>query len=434
MSFREFCCSILLMIKIFKKKKKRVFLDYASITPVAEEVLGEMQKCARGNFANPSALYEEGREAKEMIKSARGKIAGSLGARTQEIIFTSGGTESDNMAILGVFESARRSGVVTPHIVTTKIEHPAVLEACHEVERRGGEVTYLPVSEEGLIRVADVAGSLKDTTVLVSVMMANNEIGTIQPIAEIGKVIKKYRDEKIGRMENGIESQRNAISAEGHASTKDNLGTGTPFFHSDACQAILYEKIDVAKLSLDFLTLDGIKMYGPRGIGLLYRRLGLPMLPLFFGGGQESGLRSGTENLPAIVGLAKAFEIADRLRESESARLSKIRDYGIAEILENFPEAKLNGSSVERLPNNINICFPNLDSEFLVVALDVEGVALSHSSTCRTLKEDSSSYVVEALGRNDCAMSSLRITLGRGTQKKDTDTLIKALKKVINLV
>ena len=337
-----------------KQNRKRIFLDYASVTPVSPEVLNVMQKCAEENFANPSALYEEGREAKEILKSARQKIAEIVGCHAKEIIFTSGGTESDNMAILGVFQSAKNSGVVSPHIITTKIEHPAVLEACHEVERRGGEVTYLPVSEDGLVSVADVAGALKENTVLISVMFANNEIGTIQPIAEISKVIKKWREKN---------------------------QTGFPYFHSDACQAILYQKIDMQKMGLDFLTLDGIKMYGPRGIGLLCRSLGLSLSPIVFGGGQEAGLRSGTENLPAIVGLAKAFEMVEEIRELESARLSKIRDEAIKKILHNFPQAKINGSLEKRLPNNINICFPETDSEFLVVALDVEGVALSYSST-----------------------------------------------------
>jgi cysteine desulfurase len=311
------------------------------------------------------------------------------------------------MAVLGVFESARRSGISLPHIVTTKIEHPAVLEACHEVERRGGEVTYLPVSEDGLVSPKDLESALKKETVLVSVMFANNEIGTIQPIAEIGKVIKIWREKN---------------------------RSDFPYFHSDACQAILYEKIDVAKLGLDLLTLDGIKMYGPRGVGILFQKLSTPLSPIIFGGGQEKGLRSGTENLPAVVGLAKAFEIAEKMRQSESARLCEIRDYAIEKILKNFPQAKVNGSFQARLPSNLNICFPGADSEFLVVALDVEGIALSHSSTCRTLKEDSSSYVVEALGRKDCSGSSLRITLGHATSKKDIDTLIVALNRVLNLV
>jgi cysteine desulfurase len=402
-----------------KQNKKRIFLDYASVTPVAPEVLKVMEKTARENFANPSALYEEGREAKEILKISRQKIAESIGCRSQEIVFTSGGTESDNMAILGVFQSAKNSGILAPHIVTTKIEHPAVLEACHEVERRGGEVTYLPVSEDGLVSVKNLESAMKENTILVSVMFANNEIGTIQPIAEIGKTIKKWREKN---------------------------QTGFPYFHSDACQAILYQKINMQKMGLDFLTIDGIKMYGPRGIGLLCHRLGLQISPIVFGGGQEGGLRSGTENLPAIVGLSKSFEIAEEMRESESARLSKIRDEAIKKILHNFPQAKINGSLEKRLPNNINICFPETDSEFLVVALDVEGVALSYSSTCRTLKEDSSSYVIEALeqkerrsapamsARGSCASSSLRITLGRDTKGKDIDMLVKALNRVINLV
>lgn len=382
-------------------------MDYASVTLVAPEVLDCMEKTARKNFANPSALYCEGRLAKEKMSEARGKIAESIGARTSEIFFTSGGTESDNLAILGVFNEAKRNRIETPHIITSKIEHPAVLEACHEVERCGGEVTYLPVSEDGLVAVADVAGAIKGNTVLVSIMMSNNEIGTIQPIAEIGRVVKKWREKN---------------------------GTKFPYFHTDACQSALYQKIAVEKLGVDLLTMDGIKMYGPRGIGILYKKSTIEISPLFFGGGQESGLRSGTENLPAIVGLAKAFELADSLRESESARLSEIRDYAIAEISRKFPQVKLNGSVTDRLPNNINVCFPGVDSEFLVVALDVECIAVSYSSTCRTLKEDSSSYVIESLGRTDCATSSLRITMGRETKKSDIDALTTALNRCLNLV
>jgi cysteine desulfurase len=395
------------MLKILNKNKKRIFLDYASVTPVAPEVLKVMVKTSLKNFANPSALYDEGREAKEILKMARQKISESLGCRPQEIIFTSGGTESDNLAILGTFQSAKNFGITNPHIITTKIEHPAVLEACHEIERRGGSVTYLPVSEDGLISVKELESALKENTVLVSIIFANNEIGTVQPIAEIGKVIKNWREKN---------------------------KTNFPYFHTDACQAVLYEKIDVQKLGLDLLTLDGIKMYGPRGIGILYRRLGVSLSQIFFGGGQEMGLRSGTENLPAIAGLAEAFKIADKMRQPESVRLAKIRDYTIEKILENFTGTKINGSLEKRLPNNINICFPEIEGEFLVVALDVEGICLSHSSTCRTLKEDSSSYVVSALGREDCAGNSLRITLGRKTVKKDIYCLIKALNRVINLV
>ncbi len=276
-------------------------------------------------------------------------------------------------------------------------------------------MTYLPVSEEGLVSIKDLESAFKKNTVLVSIIFANNEIGTIQPMTEIGKAIKKWREKNSLKLHSGE-------------------ATSFPYFHTDACQAVLYEDINVAKLGLDLLTLDGIKMYGPRGIGILYRRLGLPLLPIIFGGGQEGGLRSGTENLPAIVGLSKAFEIADKLRESESARLGEIRDYAMTKILENFPKAKINGSLEKRLPNNINVCFQNTDSEFLVVALDVEGVSLSHSSTCRTLKENSSSYVILALGKEECASSSLRITFGRQTKKEHVDILIRALNKVINLV
>jgi cysteine desulfurase len=399
------------------KDKKRIFLDYASSTPVAPEVLDAMMPYLRGNFANPSALYQEAMEAKDVVDIARGRIADVLKARKDEIVFTGSGTESDNLAILGVFQ-AYLSPDFTPHIIVSAVEHPAIMEACVEIRRSGGEVTILPVSEEGLVSVADLRAALKDNTVLVSVMYANNEIGTIQPIREIVKAVKEFRQ------------------------THDSE---LPYVHTDACQAALYLPLDTQKLGVDLMTLDGIKMYGPRGVGVLYVRGGTHMLPVVFGGGQEGGLRSGTENVPGIAGMAAAVRLAEKMRESESARLLEIRDYAIDSILKTFPHARLNGSRTERLPNNINICFcassahepasstgkPGLDAEFAVISLDVAGIACSYSSSCRTLKENSSSYVIEALGKPSCASSSLRFTLGRETTKGDIDVLVKELQKIV---
>ena len=387
-----------------KKINKRIFLDYASITPIEKEVTKVMDEYSKNNFANPSSLYEEGINAKEIMKESREKIANLLGGRANEIIFTSGGTESNNLALLGVFEKAFKNGILKPHIITTNIEHPAILEVCSEIERRGGEVTYISVSEEGLISTKEVLGAVKENTILVSTMYANNEIGTIQPIKEIGKVIKNW---------------------------KEKNKTNYPYFHTDACQAALHLPLDVSKLGVDLMTLDSIKMYGPRGIGLLYVKSGIQISPILHGGGQEKGYRSGTENVSAILGFAKAFEIAKNLCESESTRLSSIRDYGIKFICKNFSNSHVNGSLTERLPNNINICFPDSDSEFLVISLDVLGISVSYSSACRTIRENSSSYVISALGKENCSLSSLRITLGRETQKKDIDILVKELKKII---
>jgi len=376
-------------------------LDYASITPVAPEVLAVMEKHA--SAANPSALYAEGLEAKDIVEAARSTISSILSAQKKEIYFTASGTEADNLALLGVFEAYKKDFDV-PHVIVSSIEHPAILEVCKEIQKRGGEVTFLPVSEEGLVNPADVRKALKDTTVVVSVMYANNEIGTIQPVKEISKIIREWR----------------------HAN-----GTALPYLHSDACQAALYLPLDAQKLGVDLLTLDGIKMYGPRGIGMLYVRSGVRIAPILFGGGQENGLRSGTENVAAIAGFATALELAGEKREEESARLLEIREYAIASILNAFPHASLNGSRTERLPSNINICFPGLDAEFAVISLDVAGIACSYSSSCQTLKENSSSYVVEALGHPGCALSSLRFTLGRETVRSDIDALLSALKKIV---
>lgn len=387
----------------FSKKPKRIFLDFASTTPTDLRVLKEMEKYHSLVFANPSALYSEALTAKDAVNKSREKIGTILNCRKEEIVFTSGGTESNNLALLGIFEAHKTSEFI-PHFITTVSEHPAILEVLQEVEKRGGEVTYLNVDEDGLVSLKDLANSIKSNTVLVTVIYGNNEIGTIQPVKEIGRVIKDWR-------------------------TKNH--TSLPYFHTDACQAGLYLPLDVLKLGVDLLTLDGIKMYGPKGAGLLYVKNGVKILPVNFGGGQEKGLRSGTENVPAIVGLAKAIEIADSMRESGSARLSQIRDYAIESILKIFPNSKLNGSHEFRLPNNVNICFKGLDAEFAVISLDVLGISASYSSSCRTLKDDSSSYVVENLGRKDCALSSLRFTLGRTSTKSDIDTLVSCLKKVI---
>ncbi|OHA92943.1 MAG: hypothetical protein A2W58_03660 [Candidatus Zambryskibacteria bacterium RIFCSPHIGHO2_02_38_10.5] len=386
----------------------RVFLDYVSTTPVVPEVVEKMREVERELWANPSALYGEAISAKEKLVEARQSIANILGCQKNDIVFTSGGTESNNLALLGIFE-ANRTKDFTPHIVTTKIEHSSILETCKEIERRGGQVTYLPVSNEGIVSIKDVKSAIKENTVLVSVMYANNEIGTIQPIKEIGRIIKNWRQKNMSRMP---------------------LDIKLPYFHTDACQGASLT-LDVQKLGVDMMTLDGIKMYGPRGAGILYVKSGTNISPVLFGGGQERGLRSGTENLPAAVGLACAMELAEKMKERESVRLTEIRDYAILKILETFPEASLNGSGKLRLPNNINICFPGLDAEFAVISLDVLGISCSYSSSCQTLKEDSSSYVISALGKADCNKSSLRFTLGRESTKEDIDNLVLALQKII---
>ncbi len=393
------------------KNADRIFLDYASITPVDAEVNKAMEEAREASFANPSALYTEARKAKELLVSSRQKVADVLGCLKNEIVFTASGTESNNIALLGVWSAFSEHGFV-PHIITSEIEHPAILEVCREIEMKGGEVTYLPVSKEGLVSAKSVREAIKENTVLVSVMYANNEIGTVQALKNIVKAVKGWRD---------------------------THGTLFPYVHTDACQASLYLPLNVLKLGVDMMTLDGLKMYGPRSVGMLYVKNGVRINPVMFGGGQEKGLRSGTENVPGIVGFAKALEIAEKMKESEVTRLTSIRDGWISRLLNEFPEAHINGSQSERLPNNINICFPKADAEFLVVSLDVSGIAVSYSSSCRMLSENSSSYVVSALAENagengredECSTSSLRLTLGRDTQEKDIERVVASLKKVI---
>ncbi len=384
-------------------RKKRIFLDYASITPLDKRVSRVMRQYEEKSFANPSALYEEALFAKKELESARKSIANILNARSEEVVFTSGGTEGNNLALIGIFEKNRRDGFI-PHMITSSIEHSSILECVREIERRGGEVTILPVSTEGIVDPNDVRHSIKENTILVSIMYANNEIGSIQNIKEIAKVIREYKH-------------------------KNN--SSFPYFHTDACQAISYLPVDVLKLGVDLLTLDGIKIYGPRGTGALYIKSTVEIAPIIFGGGQEKNLRSGTENVAAALGLAKAIEITEEIKNSEVSRLSSIRDYAIEKILKTFPGSTLNGPQKDRLPNNVNICFPGKDAEFLVISLDVLGISASYSSSCQTLKEDSSSYVISSLGKKDCSESSLRFTLGRQSKMGDIDRLVSVLQNVL---
>lgn len=391
-----------------------MFLDYASITPIDGKVATEVQKAQKNFWANASSLHTEGGEAKEILEEARTRIARLLHCRGQEVFFTSGGTESLNIAILGVIKSTKENNII-PHIITSNIEHPAVLEPIKLLlKEKKAEVSFVLPDEKGIINPESIKREIKENTVLVAIQHANNEIGTIQPIQKISGIIKKFRE---GR--------------------KD--GMNFPYLLVDASQSVLYEDISVERLGADLLALDGIKMYGPRGSGILMIKHGVNISPIIFGGGQEGGLRSGTENVPATVGLAKALEIASKMRSKESFRLAKLRDYAIAKILKEIPETSLNGDEENRLPNNINICFATpkqsakagIDSEFLVIKLDTLGFAVSAASACHALSLENGSYVIESLGKPECASSSLRITLGRDTQKNHLDKFISALKKSI---
>ncbi|MDH4358644.1 MAG: cysteine desulfurase [Candidatus Berkelbacteria bacterium] len=375
--------------------KDFVYFDHAATTPTDKRVLKKMLPYFDADFANPSSLYLPALKAKKAVDGSRAQIAKFLNCKPSEIIFTAGGTESDNLAVLGTARSLKLKGErVKGHIITTQIEHPAVLNACRQLKKENFDVTYLPVDRDGIVKLDGLKKALRKDTVLVSIMYANNEIGTIQPIAEISKILAKRKI----------------------------------LFHSDACQAAGYLPMDAKKLGVDLLTINGSKIYGPKGIGVLYIKKGVEIEPITFGGGQENGLRSGTENVPAIVGLAAAISLLRGKGKGESEK--KLRDYIIQELLK-IPNSKLNGHRTKRLPNNINISFEGVEGESLVLYLDKEKIYTSTGSACSSTSLDPSHVIMAITNDAERAHSSLRVTLGRSTTKKDADKLISATKKYV---
>ncbi len=393
-------------LSVFKSSKKRLYFDYASITPVDPRVIDAMTTAMRVHQANPASLYAEGVAAHKALEGARTHVASLIEAHADEIVFTSGGTEANNLAIKGVLKAALGT-VARPHVVTTAIEHPSIFELVDTLGKAQIDVTIVPVSENGIVDPRDIKAALTPQTVLVSVMYANNEIGTIQPIAEIAKAIRSFKKEQ-------------------------DLGShGYPYLHTDASQAAAYCSLRVPALNVDLLTLDGSKLYGPRGTGMLFVRRGVSIEAELIGGSQEHDLRAGTENLPGIIGFDTALTLSEHEKESESPRVAALRDALWNDLQSEYPFITLNGDLAKRLPNNINICIPGSDAEFLVLKLDVRGIAVSSVTSCRNLSEDSTSYVIEALGKPDCARSSLRITLGRYTTASDIATLKEHLRSVV---
>lgn len=385
---------------------KTIYVDHAATTPVDPDVGKEMRPFFADRFANPSSLHSAGLEAQRAVSDARKRIADILNAHEDEIIFCSGGTESDNLAVQGVVRAAGsvRGAPRTPHVITSAIEHPAVREPLKHLAEHGEvDLTILPVDEFGRIDPKQVTKALNENTVLVSLMYANNEIGTIEPIAEIGREILKWRKERT---------------------------TAYPYFHTDACQAVGYLEVDVEKLHVDLLTVNGSKMYGPKGTGVLFVRRKLKLEPIVYGGGQERGLRSGTLNVPGIVGLAKAFEIAQARKERESERLTALRDQLIVGLLQ-IPKTRLNGHPCERLPNNVNVSFFGAEGEAMVLYLDAKGIQVSTGSACASAKLDAS-HVIRALGvPSESAHGSVRFSLGRSTTKRDIETVLAVVPGVV---
>jgi cysteine desulfurase len=370
--------------------QKRIYMDHAASTPVSQEVFDVMKPFLSQDYGNPSSIHQEGKIAHQAIQSARKSIAQFLNAQSQELIFTGSGTESCNLALTGAARARASQG---RHIITTSVEHHAVLETCKSLEQEGFDITYLPVDEFGMVSPNDVASAIKADTILVSVIFGNNEVGSINPIKAITRAVKKKNP---------------AI-----------------LVHTDACQVTGYEKLDVKSLNVDLVTINGSKVYGPKGIGLLYVKAGTSLDALIHGGGQEQGLRSGTENVANIVGLAKALELVD---ETDNEELIKLRDEMIAVLKQEIPDAALNGHPQDRLANNINISIPGMDGETLVIFLDQKGIACSTGAACTTAKTEPS-HVLLAMGKFEAeAKGSLRFTLGKATTAKDLKYTVEALK------
>ncbi|MFZ0442576.1 MAG: cysteine desulfurase NifS [Methanobacterium sp.] len=371
-----------------------MYMDHSATSPVDPEVFEAMKPYFTDSFGNASTLYSLGREGKKAMESAREEVASIIGAETKEIIFTSGGTESDNIAILGTAYKLKKKG---NHIITSDIEHPAVDETCKYLEKNGFKITYLPVYKDGIVKVKDLENAITDKTILITIMHANNEIGTMQPIAEIGKIA---RENKI-------------------------------YFHTDAVQTVGKIPINVDDLNVDMLSLSAHKLYGPKGVGALYMKQGVRIEPIMYGGGHEKGIRPGTENVPGIVGLGKACSIAKENLQRDAQRLISLRDMLIDGVLSEIEESYLNGHKTKRLPNNANFRFTGIEGESLILHLDGKGIATSTGSACSSTKLEPS-HVLMAIGLKEVeAHGSLRISLGHENTEEDIIYTISAIKEVV---
>jgi cysteine desulfurase len=376
------------------KKIHRIYLDYAATTPVDPRVVKTMLPYFSEKFGNTMSLHSFGQEAKEALEESRATVADLMGAKSEEIIFTSSATESNNLALKGVVFANRKKG---RHLIVSPIEHPCVKESAEWLKSQGFEVTKLKVDKYGLVNPNDVEKAIRKDTVLVSVIHASNEIGTIEPIGEIGKICKEKR----------------------------------VYFHTDAAQSFGKIPINVNKMNIDLLTASSQKMYGPKGAALLFIREGIKIEPILHGGGHESGLRSSTVNVPAIVGFAEAVKICKKVMKKESQRLTRLRNKLIKGVLSRIPNSHLNGHPIKRLPNNANFWFAGIEGESIVIQLDLLGIAASTGSACSSAKLEPS-HVLLAIGlKHQEAHGSLRLSLGRWTTEKEIDYVLKVLPKII---
>lgn len=372
----------------------KVYMDNAATTKLSPDVLNAMMPYLTDIYGNASSVHAFGREAREGVEHARNQVAAAINASPDEIFFTAGGTESDNMAIKGVAHKYAKKG---KHIITTAIEHHAVLHTCEALEKEGYEVTYLPVDEDGLISVEQVRAAMRDDTLLVTVMFANNEVGTIEPIAEIGALCR----------------ERNVL------------------FHTDAVQAVCHIPIDVRAMNIDLMSISAHKFHGPKGIGALYCRKGIVLEPVIVGGAQERKRRAGTENVAGIVGLGAAIERAHKNMSADMVRVSALRDKLISGILKNIPHVKLNGHPTQRLPQNVNFSIRYIEGESILLMLDINGIAASSGSACTSGSLDPS-HVLLAMGiPHEIAHGSLRLTLSDMTTDEEVDYVLETLTKTV---
>lgn len=389
-----------------------IYFDNAATTEISEDVRKEMCKFLAGNFGNPSSIYRIGREAKEAVENAREKAAELLGAKSREIIFTSGATEASNLVIQGVSEAAAYAIGGRPHLITSPIEHHCVLDVFKHLEKAyGAELTILSVDEAGIVDPKKIEKAIRPNTVLVSVMYGNNEVGTVEPIAEIGKIIQNFKEQR---------------KAEGNSAPL--------YFHTDAVQAFQYLSCDVDELGVDFLTLTAHKFNGPKGVGLLYARSGAKFIPQQLGGAQERGRRAGTENVPYIVGLVKAMELADKYRVENSKKVADLTDYLIKKITGEIPEVTLLGSTEkkERLPHIASFIFRRVEGESILINLDMKDIAASSGSAC-TSGSLEPSHVTKAMGYTDLdAHGAVRFSLSSKNTKQEVDELLGHLPKIVD--
>ena len=381
--------------------EKLIYMDYAATTPTRQEVVNTMLPYMTTNFGNPSSIYTLAQDARNAVDSARNTISKILGSRSSEIVFTSGGTESDNTAIKGVSFAMKHLG---NHIVTSMVEHHAVLHTCQQMEQFGFDVTYLPVDHNGQVRIEDLENSITENTILVSIMYANNEIGTIQPIKDMVRTVKN----------------------------KANELSKTIVFHTDAVQAVGHVDIDVTELGVDMLSMSAHKFYGPRGVGALYVKRGTPFESLLAGGGQERQRRSGTENVPGIVGMAHALKLTHTDRKHESLRILRMRDRVVKELSNSVENLVFNGHPINRLDNNVSVSFRGVEGEPVLMGLDFAGICASSGSACSSASVEPS-HVLLAIGRSaEEAQGTLRITLGRDNSEEDIDYLLDVLPNLVN--